>query len=99
MRIDGLFRPDDFSNAARQPEDEVQMYTWADATLAELSTLVMEVEGRARRDGAEIIFATVFIPEHRAGMPSLRQLGKIVVNRKVCHALHTLPHPLRNCVT
>ena len=75
------------------------MYTWADATLAELSTLVMEVEGRARRDGAEIIFATVFIPEHRAGMPSLRQLGKIVVNRKVCHALHTLPHPLRNCVT
>jgi hypothetical protein len=87
VRVNGLFRPEEFSDATKQPEDEVQMYTWADATLSELCALVMEVEGRARRDGAEIIFATVHHPDRRGAMPLLRQIGKVVVGSKVRHAM------------
>ena len=42
-RRGGHHRLEEFARRGREPEDEVIMYTWPDATLRELSDLVKEV--------------------------------------------------------
>ncbi|MED6150548.1 hypothetical protein PIB30_073400, partial [Stylosanthes scabra] len=44
----------------KEPKDEVQIYTWKDATLRELTDLVKEVAPAARRRNAKLSFAFVF---------------------------------------
>ena len=48
----------------RSPRDEVQVYTWPDATLRELTDLVKEVQPAARRSTARLDFALVY-PDKR----------------------------------
>ena len=41
-------------------EDEVQIYTWMDATLRELSDLIKEVSPSARERNSQLSFAIVY---------------------------------------
>ncbi|KAG5070882.1 hypothetical protein JHK86_006093 [Glycine max] len=50
----------DFAVRGKEPKDEVQIYTWKDATLRELTDLVKEVAPAARRRNAKLSFAFVF---------------------------------------
>ncbi|KAJ0047541.1 hypothetical protein Pint_15958 [Pistacia integerrima] len=63
---------EDFAVRGKEPKDEVQIYTWKDATLRELTDLVKEVASEARRRNAKLSFAFVY-PDKR-GRFVLRQV-------------------------
>ncbi|KAG7235141.1 hypothetical protein CRUP_024723, partial [Coryphaenoides rupestris] len=52
-------RMDEFTRG-NVPASELQIYTWMDATLKELTSLVKEVFPEARKKGTHFSFATVF---------------------------------------
>ena len=54
-------------------DDEVQIYTWRDATLRELTDLIKEVNPVARRSDARLSFAVVF-PDKRG-----RNVMKVII--------------------
>ncbi|XWS38443.1 hypothetical protein CRYUN_Cryun19dG0132100 [Craigia yunnanensis] len=64
---------EDFAVRGKEPKDEVQIYTWKDANLRELTDLVKEVAPEARRRNAKLSFAFVY-PDKR-GRFGLRQVG------------------------
>nr|XP_023876865.1 histone deacetylase complex subunit SAP18-like isoform X1 [Quercus suber]XP_023876866.1 histone deacetylase complex subunit SAP18-like isoform X2 [Quercus suber] len=64
---------EDFAVRGKEPKDEVQIYTWKDATLRELTDLVKEVAPEARRRSAKLSFAFVY-PDNR-GRFVLRTVG------------------------
>ncbi|CAM9875370.1 unnamed protein product, partial [Phaeothamnion confervicola] len=52
---------DDYAPGAEQlPKNELDIYTWMDATLRELTTLIQDVNPSARRAGARLSFALVY---------------------------------------
>lgn len=51
---------EDYARRGHEPKDEVQVYTWPDATLRELTDLVKEVQPAARRSTARLDFALVY---------------------------------------
>ncbi|GKV38179.1 hypothetical protein SLEP1_g46117 [Rubroshorea leprosula] len=55
---------EEFAVRGKEPKDEVQIYTWKDATLRELTDLVKEVAPEARRRNAKLSFAFVY-PDKR----------------------------------
>ncbi|KAK7292553.1 hypothetical protein RJT34_15404 [Clitoria ternatea] len=55
---------EDFAVRGKEPKDEVQIYTWKDATLRELTDLVKEVAPAARRRNAKLSFAFVYPDKH-----------------------------------
>ncbi|KAL6069508.1 Histone deacetylase complex subunit SAP18 [Balamuthia mandrillaris] len=59
-KLDSHHRPEEFQEAGREPEDEVQIYTWRDATLRELSDLIKEVNPMARRRDARLSFSLIY---------------------------------------
>ncbi|XP_061347759.1 histone deacetylase complex subunit SAP18 isoform X2 [Gastrolobium bilobum] len=59
-KIGGHHTMEDFAVRGKEPKDEVQIYTWKDATLRELTDLVKEVAPAARRRNAKLSFAFVF---------------------------------------
>ncbi|KAJ4953852.1 hypothetical protein NE237_030684 [Protea cynaroides] len=59
-KIGGHHTKEDFAVRGKEPKDEVQIYTWKDATLRELTDLVKEVARAARRRGAKLSFAFVY---------------------------------------
>ncbi|GLT78303.1 hypothetical protein SLA2020_498430 [Shorea laevis] len=64
---------EEFAVRGKEPKDEVQIYTWKDATLRELTDLVKEVAPEARRRNAKLSFAFVY-PDKR-GRFVMRQVG------------------------
>ncbi|XP_065195139.1 histone deacetylase complex subunit SAP18-like [Sycon ciliatum] len=68
-------RPDDFFRG-NAPSDELQIYTWKDATLRELMTLVKEVNQDAQRRGMIFSFASVF-PTKSRGIYRVKELGVV----------------------
>lgn len=56
----GHHRMEDYARRGHEPKDEVQVYTWPDATLRELTDLVKEVQPAARRSTARLDFALVY---------------------------------------
>ncbi|KAK3098898.1 hypothetical protein FSP39_024110 [Pinctada imbricata] len=56
------------------PPNELQIYTWLDATLKELTSLVKEVNPDARQKGTFFDFAIVY-PDPRAPVYRLREIG------------------------
>ncbi|KAK9198547.1 hypothetical protein WN944_013732 [Citrus x changshan-huyou] len=75
---------EDFAVRGKEPKDEVQIYTWKDATLRELTDLVLrptleyrgirrEVAPEARRRNAELSVAFVYPDKH--GRFVLKQVG------------------------
>ncbi|XP_022108979.1 histone deacetylase complex subunit SAP18-like [Acanthaster planci] len=65
----------------RVPPNELQIYTWMDATLKELSSLVKEVNPEARRRGTFFSFATVS-PDNRRPGYHLTNIGMTCSGRK-----------------
>jgi len=57
-------RPDEFQRG-NVPSSELQIYTWMDATLKELTSLVKEVYPDARKKGTHFGFAIVY-PDPKA---------------------------------
>lgn len=74
---------EDFAVRGNEPKNEFQIYTWMDATLRELTDLVMDVTPEARRKDAQLSFAFVFPEKH--GRLVVRPVGKTFSygNRKV----------------
>ncbi|XP_065864806.1 histone deacetylase complex subunit SAP18 isoform X4 [Euphorbia lathyris] len=70
---------DDFAVRGKEPKDEVQIYTWKDATLRELTDLVKEVAPASRRRDARLSFA--FVYPDKNGRFVVREVGKTYSNR------------------
>ncbi|CAI5470012.1 unnamed protein product [Closterium sp. Yama58-4] len=64
---------DAFATRGQEPKEEVQMYTWKDATLRELTDLLKEVVPEARRRDARLSFA--FVYPNRQGRNVMKQAG------------------------
>lgn len=56
------------------PSNELQIYTWLDATLKELTSLVKEVNPDARKKGTFFDFAIIY-PDNRTPTYRLREIG------------------------
>nr|GMD34771.1 histone deacetylase complex subunit SAP18-like [Ipomoea batatas] len=59
-KIGGHHTESDFAVRGKEPKDEVQIYTWMDANLRELTDLVKEVAPEARKRDAMLSFAFVY---------------------------------------
>lgn len=66
----------EFAERGREPKDEVQIYTWTDASLRELCELVKEVRPEARKPTAKLSFA--FVYPDRVGRNVLRPVGTVM---------------------
>uniref|UniRef100_A0A7N1A4Z7 18 kDa Sin3-associated polypeptide n=1 Tax=Kalanchoe fedtschenkoi TaxID=63787 RepID=A0A7N1A4Z7_KALFE len=73
-KVGGHHTTEDFAVRGKEPKDEVQIYTWKDATLRELTDLVKEVSPAARRRDAKLSFAFVY-PDKR-GRFVVREVGQ-----------------------
>lgn len=81
-------KPQDYNKGAT-PQNELQIYTWRDATLHELTQLVKEVNPEARRKGTKFSFAFVF-PDNRQPIYRLREVGSTMTGIKGPEDLKTL---------
>lgn len=77
-KLGGHHRLEEYARRGQEPKEEVQMYTWMDATLRELADLVKEIQPDAKQKNARLAFALVY-PDRR-GKNVMRQVG-IVHNR------------------
>nr|CAG4645239.1 EOG090X0HU3 [Leptodora kindtii] len=59
------------------PPSELQIYTWIDATLLEMTSLVREVNYEARRKGTRFAFAHIY-PDPRSSGYCRRDIGSTV---------------------
>ncbi|CAI9265035.1 unnamed protein product [Lactuca saligna] len=73
-KIGGHHNQADFAVRGKEPKDEVQIYTWMDATLRELTDLVKEVAPEARRRDAMLSFA--FVYPTKTGHFTVKEVGK-----------------------
>lgn len=64
------------------PPKEVQIYTWLDASLKELSTLMKEINLEARKPGTRFDFALVF-PDPNSSNYRIREIGTTINGRRV----------------
>lgn len=79
-KLGGHHRLEEFARVGGQDiDDEVQIYTWQDATLRELSDLVKEVQPMARRPTSRMGFALVY-PDRR-GHNVMRVVGQVHSSR------------------
>lgn len=56
------------------PSNELQIYTWLDASLKELTQLIRDVNPETRKKGTYFDFALVF-PDNRSGSYRMREIG------------------------
>ncbi|XP_054433042.1 histone deacetylase complex subunit SAP18-like [Pteronotus mesoamericanus] len=73
-------RLDEFSRG-NVPSIELQIYTWMDVTLKELTSLVKKVYPEARKKGTDFNFAVVFTDIKRPGYP-VKEIGSTMSGRK-----------------
>ncbi len=52
---------DSFDNASKLPEDQVQIYTWRDATLRELTELIQQVVPEAAEENVTLDFCAIYL--------------------------------------
>ncbi|CAD7699811.1 unnamed protein product [Ostreobium quekettii] len=69
----GHHRLEDFAKRGQEPKGEVQIYTWPDANLRELTDLIKEVQVEARKPNTKLSFA--FVYPDRKGRNVMRQVG------------------------
>jgi len=94
-KIGSHHRVEEFALATRgkEPaEDEVQIYTWRDATLRELTDLIKEVNPAARKRDARLSFSFVFPDKY--GKNVMHEVGTTFSNRSDPNDSKTL-HELR----
>ena len=63
-------------------EDEVQIYTWMDATLRELSDLIKEASPAARERNSQLSFAIVYPGAPHAQDAARTPLGRLSQRRR-----------------
>jgi histone deacetylase complex subunit SAP18 len=63
------------------PPSELQIYTWLDATLDEMSSLVKEVHPEAKRKGTTFDFRLVY-PDLRSNQYRFREIGSTTSGKK-----------------
>jgi len=87
------------------PSTELQMYTWMDATLRELATLVRDVNPDYRRKGTYFDFGIVY-PDTRGSMYRMREIGSTCSGQRgledsktLSQAKFTIGDYLSICVT
>ena len=73
-------RPSDYGRNI-VPNNELQIYTWMDATLKELSRLITEVYPEMKTKGTRFHFSSIF-PSNRDSSYLIRDLGAVVVGTK-----------------
>lgn len=73
-------RMDEFARG-NVPSSELQIYTWMDATLKELTSLVKEVYPEARKKGTHFGFAIVY-PDPKRQIYRVKEIGNTVSGRK-----------------
>jgi histone deacetylase complex subunit SAP18 len=56
------------------PANELQIYTWLDASLKELTSLIRDVNPETRKKGTYFDFALVY-PDNRPGAYRMREIG------------------------
>lgn len=78
------------------PQNELQIYTWMDATLHELSALVKEVNPDTRKKGTFFEFALVY-PDSRSPTYRMREIGVTCSGQKGADDSKTLQQ-LRFCI-
>eukprot|EP00933_Yihiella_yeosuensis_P015652 TRINITY_DN13587_c0_g2_i1.p1 TRINITY_DN13587_c0_g2~~TRINITY_DN13587_c0_g2_i1.p1 ORF type:complete len:193 (+),score=40.70 TRINITY_DN13587_c0_g2_i1:77-655(+) len=80
-KIGGHHDIDDFAERGKEPVDEeLQVYTWPDVTLRELSDLVKDVAPEARTPGARLSFRLVY-PD-KTGKNVMTDLGAVTAMRR-----------------
>jgi len=87
-KVGSHHRSEEYDLRGKNPKDELQIYTWRDANLRELTNLVKEVNPLVRRRTTELSFAFVY-PDKR-GQMVLREVGKIHSVKKGEDDLKTL---------
>jgi len=70
----GRHNPMNDYNRGNVPTNELQIYTWMDCTLRELTQLIKEVNPDARRRGTIYEFSVVY-PDPRSNTYRLRDIG------------------------
>eukprot|EP00695_Tsukubamonas_globosa_P000620 TRINITY_DN1527_c0_g1_i1.p1 TRINITY_DN1527_c0_g1~~TRINITY_DN1527_c0_g1_i1.p1 ORF type:complete len:125 (+),score=34.22 TRINITY_DN1527_c0_g1_i1:55-375(+) len=60
FQVGAHHRETDFAEKGREPTDEMQIYTWKDATLREIATLIQSVNEKAKSRDAALNFKLVF---------------------------------------
>eukprot|EP00088_Acartia_fossae_P040452 TRINITY_DN42135_c0_g1_i1.p1 TRINITY_DN42135_c0_g1~~TRINITY_DN42135_c0_g1_i1.p1 ORF type:complete len:225 (-),score=43.44 TRINITY_DN42135_c0_g1_i1:19-693(-) len=77
------FRHNDLAEYSKGnvPENEIQIYTWLDASLKELTGLIKEVNPDARRRGTRFDFALIY-PDLRMGKYFSRDIGSTRAGEK-----------------
>lgn len=83
-------------NRGNVPQNELQIYTWMDATLHELSALVKEVNPDTRKKGTFFEFSLVF-PDNRSSSYRMREIGVSCSGQKGADDSKTLQQ-LRFCI-
>ncbi|NP_001265930.1 Histone deacetylase complex subunit SAP18 [Salmo salar] len=73
-------RGDEFARG-QVPSSELQIYTWMDASLKELTSLVKEVYPEARKKGTHFGFAIVY-PEPKRNGYRVKDIGNTMSGRK-----------------
>jgi len=73
-------RPDDFSRN-QTPSNELQVYTWMDASLKEITNLVKEVHPESRKKGTIFDFAICY-QDNRLQRYRVKEIGQTVSGKK-----------------
>lgn len=71
------------------PTNELQIYTWQDATLREITELVRDVNPETRRKGTYFDFAFVY-PDNRGATYRMREIGVTCSGQKGADDTKTL---------
>jgi len=79
-KLGGHHRPEEFIRGKEPTYDEVQIYTWKDATLRELTELVKEIHSGARQRESRLSFAFIY-PSKMNGRMVLKEVGQVFSNR------------------
>ncbi|KAJ7549763.1 hypothetical protein O6H91_07G067500 [Diphasiastrum complanatum] len=91
-KIGGHHSVEEFATRGKEPKDEVQIYTWRDATLRELTDLVKEVAPAARRRDARLSFAFVY-PDRRGRNVMRSAASRGIRHFKAQSGRHVVPPP------
>eukprot|EP01132_Coremiostelium_polycephalum_P000439 gene439-555_t len=81
IKEDSFHSPDEFKSRSVVPEkDEIQVYTWKNSTLREITTLIKEVNLNARKKESKLNFA--FIYPDTKGVFQIKQIGSVHSSKK-----------------
>jgi len=87
---------DDFNNGIYPQNRELHIYTWMDASLRELTSLIKDAVESTKRKDAVIIFSTIY-PDSK-GKLQRKELGNVYSNNKKGSDDNKTLHQLKFCV-